>query len=218
MLVAGFGLSLQPLMRIALAAPPLLPERTRARIDAARADLAAALARAPWLPLAIVAVAVLRHAIFFSNVTIRNHYNLQTAGYDLGIENNLVWNAAHWNGPLFKTSVQMGGPVATHIGLHQTYISYLIGIPYRLVPRPETLLVLQSLLIGAAALPLYAYARRHLGAWTACLSRCSVSSTRPFTARTCTTFITCRSRRSSCGRRWRCWTRAAIAGRRSRSC
>ena len=167
-LVAGFGLSLQPLMRIALAAPPLLPERTRARIDAARADLAAALARAPWLPLAIVAVAVLRHAIFFSNITIRNHYNLQTAGYDLGIENNLVWNAAHWNGPLFKTSVQMGGPVATHIGLHQTYISYLIGIPYRLVPRPETLLVLQSLLIGAAALPLYAYARRHLGAWTAC--------------------------------------------------
>ena len=35
---------------------------------------------------------------------------MQTAGYDLGIENNLVWNAAHWNGPLFKTSVQMGGP------------------------------------------------------------------------------------------------------------
>ena len=99
---------------------------------------------------------MLRHAIFFSIITIRNHYNLQTAGYDLGIENNLVWNAAHWNGPLFKTSVQTSGPVGTHIGLHETYISYLIGIPYRLVPRPETLLVLQSLLIGAAALPLYA--------------------------------------------------------------
>ena len=100
----------------------------------------------------------------------------------------------------------MGGPVGTHIGLHQTYISYLIGIPYRLVPRPETLLVLQSLLIGAAALPLYAYARRHLGAWTACLVACSSSSTRRCTGRTCTTSTTCRSRRSSCGRRWRCWT------------
>jgi uncharacterized membrane protein len=167
-LASAFGLSLQPLMRVALASPPLLPESTRARIAAARADVATALATVPWLPTVIVAVAVLRHAIFFSNITIRNHFNLQTAGYDLGIENNLVWNAAHWNGPLFKTSVQMGGPVGTHIGLHQTYISYLIGIPYRLVPRPETLLVLQSLLIGAAALPLYAYARRHLGAWTAC--------------------------------------------------
>jgi hypothetical protein len=93
---------------------------------------------------------------------------LQTAGYDLGIENNLVWNAAHWNGPLFKTSVHAGGPLGSHIGLHETYISYLIGIPYRLLPRPETLLVLQSVLIGGAAIPLYAFARRHLGAWTAC--------------------------------------------------
>ena len=168
-LASAFGLALQALMRVALAAPPLLPAPLRARLDAARADVAATVARVPWLPAAVVAIAVLRHAIFFSNITIRNHFVMQTAGYDLGIENNLVWNAAHWNGPLFKTSVQMGGPVGTHIGLHQTYISYLIGIFYRLAPRPETMLVLQSLLIGAAALPLFAYARRHLGAWTACL-------------------------------------------------
>jgi uncharacterized membrane protein len=167
-LASAFGLSLQALMRVALAAPPLLPARTRAHIDALRADAAAALARLPWLPLAIVVLAVLRHAIFFSIVTIRNHYNLQTAGYDLGIENNLVWNAAHWNLPLFKTSV-IGDANATHLGYHETYISYLIALPYRLAPRPETLLVFQSILIGSAALPLYAFARRHLGAWTACL-------------------------------------------------
>jgi uncharacterized membrane protein len=167
-LASAFGLSLQALMRVALSAPPLLPAATRARIDAARADLAAALARLPWLPGAIVAIAVLRYAIFFSILTLRNHYTLQTAGYDLGIENNLVWNAAHFNMPLFKTSV-IGDASSTHLGYHQTYISYLIGLPYRLFPRPEFLLVLQSILIGAAALPLYAFARRHLGAWTACL-------------------------------------------------
>jgi uncharacterized membrane protein len=166
-LASAFGLSLQALMRVALAAPPLLPAPTRARIDALRADAAAALARLPWLPLAIVVLAVLRHAIFFSILTIRNHYNLQTAGYDLGIENNLVWNAAHWNLPLFKTSV-IGDASSTHLGYHETYISYLIALPYRLAPRPETLLVFQSILIGSAALPLYAFARRHLGAWTAC--------------------------------------------------
>src|SRR4029079_18655151 len=160
-LASAFGLALQALMRVALGAPPLLPAHLRARLDAARADVAASLARVPWLPAVIVALAVLRHAIFFSNITIRNHFVMQTAGYDLGIENNLVWNAAHWNGPLFKTSVQMGGPTGTHVGLHQTYISYLIGIPYRLLPRPETLLVLQSILIGGAAFPLFVYARRH---------------------------------------------------------
>ena len=168
-LAAAFGLSLQALMRVALAAPPVLPARLRARIDARRVEIAGWFARAPWLPTAIVVIAIVRYAIFFSNITIKNHFNLQTAGYDLGIENNLVWNAAHWNGPLFKTSVQMGGPTGTHVGLHQTYISYLIGIPYRLLPRPETLLVLQSILIGGAAFPLFVYARRHLGAWTACL-------------------------------------------------
>ena len=168
-LASVFGLSLQGLMRVALAAPPLLPPNRRTQIAAFRRDLGAALARVPWLPTAVVGIAVLRYAIYFSIVTIRNHYNLQTAGYDLGIENNLVWNAAHWNGPLFKTSIHADGPNGTHIGLHQTYISYLIGIPYRLFPRPEFLLALQSVLIGAAAIPLYAMARRHLGAWTACL-------------------------------------------------
>jgi uncharacterized membrane protein len=167
-LASVFGLSLQGLMRVALDAPPLLPPHRRARLDAARGEIAGWLARAPWLPTAIVALAVLRYAIYFSYITIRNHYNLQTAGYDLGVENNLVWNAAHWNGPLFKTS-PIGGPTSSHIGYHETYISYLIGIPYRLFPRPESLLVLQAILIGAAAIPLYAYARRHLGAWIACL-------------------------------------------------
>src|SRR5204863_1448914 len=102
-LASVFALSLQALTRVALAAPPLLPPHTRARLQAARADAAGWLARTPWLPVAIVALAVARYAVAFSIATIRNHYNLQTAGYDLGIENNLVWNAAHWNGPLFKT-------------------------------------------------------------------------------------------------------------------
>jgi len=168
-LASMFGVSLQGLMRVALAAPPVLPAGARARLAATRAELAALLARTPWLPAAIVALAVLRYGIFFSIITIRNHYNLQSAGYDLGVENNLVWNAAHWNGPLFKTSVHAGGPIGSHIGLHETYISYLIGIPYRLVPRPESLLVLQAFLIGGAAIPLFVFARRHLGAWTACL-------------------------------------------------
>jgi uncharacterized membrane protein len=89
-------------------------------------------------------------------------------GYDLGIENNLVWNASHFNRPLFKTSV-IGGPDSTHLGYHETYISYLIGLPYRLAPWPETMLALQAALIGGAALPLFAFARRHVGDWTACL-------------------------------------------------
>ncbi|HVV49625.1 MAG TPA: DUF2079 domain-containing protein, partial [Polyangia bacterium] len=123
---------------------------------------------ARWLPPSLVILGVLGYAIYFSIITILNHYRLQTYGYDLGIENNLVWNASHFNKPLFKTSV-IGGPTSTHLGYHETYISYLIGILYRVYPHPEFMLALQATLIGGAALPLFAFARRHLGDWTACL-------------------------------------------------
>jgi uncharacterized membrane protein len=167
-MVGAFVLALQALTRVALLTPPVLPASWRERIDAVRARVAARLNRLPWLPLALVGVAVIGYSAYFSVITIQNHFRLGTAGYDLGIENNLVWNAAHFNAPLFKTSV-IGGPQSTHIGYHQTYISYLIGLPYRLAPYPESLLALQATLIGGAALPLYAFARRHLGEWLACL-------------------------------------------------
>ena len=53
---------------------------------------------------------MLRYAVYFSIITIRNHYNLQTAGYDLGIENNLVWNAAHWNATAVQDVGDRDGP------------------------------------------------------------------------------------------------------------
>jgi uncharacterized membrane protein len=167
-MVGAFALVLQALTRVALETPPILPMAARLRLDAARTRVGDKLRAWPWLPTLLMALGVLGYGVYFSVITIQNHYKLGTSGYDLGIENNLVWNAAHWNAPLFKTSV-IGGPNSSHMGFHETYISYLIGIPYRLYPHPEFLLALQALLIGGAAWPLYMFARRHVGAWVACL-------------------------------------------------
>ena len=170
-MVGASLLILQSLVRISLATPPLFPESWRARAGArtsALVDRVRHLREVRWLPLALVLAGVAGYAVYFSLITIQNHFRLQTMGYDLGIENNLVWNAAHFNRPLFKTSV-IGGPESTHLGFHETYISYLIGILYRLYPRPQFMLAFQATLIGAAALPFFAFARRHLGDWTACL-------------------------------------------------
>jgi uncharacterized membrane protein len=167
-MLGAFVLALQGLTRVALGAPPLLPRRWRAGVGGRPRRIVARLSAETWLAGAMVIVAALGYAVYFSVITIQNHFRMQTMGFDLGIENNLVWNAAHWNRPWFKTSV-LGGPDSSHLGFHQTYISYLIGIPYRLAPRPETLLGLQAALIGGAALPFFAFARRHVGDWTACL-------------------------------------------------
>jgi uncharacterized membrane protein len=166
MLASLFALALPPLWKLSLTAPPLFDRWPRAAITRL-ATLTRRARESEWLPLTIVALAAVGYAVYFSVITIANHYRLGTAAFDLGLENNLVWNAVH-GGPLFKTS-PLGGPTATHRGYHQTYIAYLLGLPYLLVPRPETLLVIQAALMGGAAVPLYLLARRRLTAWVACL-------------------------------------------------
>ena len=115
---------------------------------------------APALPPVLLALGIVGYAIFFSYFTISAHYNLQSASFDLAIENNLVWNLVH-GGPLFKTT-PLGGPEGSHMGYHHTYLAFVLGLVYRFAPRPETLLVLQATLIAAAAWPLYLLARLRL--------------------------------------------------------
>ncbi|HMI88083.1 MAG TPA: DUF2079 domain-containing protein [Polyangiaceae bacterium] len=167
-LVAGFGLALQALMRISLSTPPIFGDAGRAFLHQRLEPLRRSITRWPPLPFALVLVASTAYAFYFSKLTIENHYLLGTSGHDLGIENNLIWNAVHFTGPLFKTSV-LAGPLSSHLGYHQTYIAYVLGIPYRIWPRPEMLLAIQATLIGATAIPLYLFARRHIGEWAACL-------------------------------------------------
>ena len=167
-LVSVFVLGLQGLLRVSFEAGPILPASLRTRLVLPVSRALARLGAVRWLPFAIVVLGWVGYTIYFSVITLQHHFRLETMGWDLGIENNLVWNAAHFNRPLFKTSI-IGGPESTHLGFHETYISYLMGIFYRLAPRPQTLLVYQAAVVGGAALPLYAFARRHVGDWTACL-------------------------------------------------
>jgi len=112
-----------------------------------------------------VFVGIVGYIVVFSIFTVRNHYRLATSDFDLAIENNLIWNAIHW-GPLFKSS-PLGGPDAVHTGFHQTFFAYLIGIPYRLYPHPQFLLIFQSVFIALAAAPLFVWARSKVGPWLA---------------------------------------------------
>jgi uncharacterized membrane protein len=125
----------------------------------------------PWLrrfaPLFIVFAGAATYAAYFSFHTLRNHYRVGTAALDLGLEDNLVWNATKW-GPLFKSS-PLGGPTVSHGGYHQTYFAYVLGIPYRLLPDPRTLLVIQATIAGLGAVPLYFLAKRRMPRASACV-------------------------------------------------
>jgi uncharacterized membrane protein len=169
-LAAIFGLGLQALARAAFRAPPLGIFGRWA--DRPRAALGRFFQRHRRLvagtPLALVLVGAAGYALFFGWATIVSHHAMRTASLDLGLEENLVWNALHWSRPFFKTS-PLGGPTASHFGYHATFISYLLAFIYAIAPRAETMLIVQAVMVGAAAIPLFLYARRHLGGWAACL-------------------------------------------------
>lgn len=155
----------QKLVQVALSTPPVF-----ARDAAARAgDDAAALRR--WLtrfaPFLIVLLAAATYASYFSYHTVVHHRNVLSSSLDLGLEENVIWNALH-HGSLFRTT-PYGGPNGNLLGEHAAYLSYAIAPLYGLHQSAETILILQSSLIGAAAIPLYLVARQYLGPWLSCL-------------------------------------------------
>jgi uncharacterized membrane protein len=163
LLVLGAGLYLERAVAASVEAG-VVPDESMVRLRAWGARLQAL----PFEPASVtVVLAASAYAIFFSVYTIRNHFRLETSAFDLGLENNLVWNAAH-GARLFKSS-PLGGPDAVHTGFHQTFFAYVIAPFYRILPRPETLLAIQSLLIGGAAWPLFRWAKLHVGPPTAAI-------------------------------------------------
>ncbi len=171
-LMAVFGLGLQRLTRLSLCTPPaarpILPRAFTTPLDRLRVfrtRLSAAIGRARWLPWLIVIAGAAGYAAHFAYHTVQTHYRMGTASLDLGLEDNLLWNLIH-GAKLFKSS-PLGGPDASHAGFHQTWFAYVIAPVYALFPRAETLLIIQSVMIAAAAIPLFLLARRRLGSGTA---------------------------------------------------
>ncbi len=90
--------------------------------------------------------------------SILRHYSLESHAYDLGIMENVFWRSVH--GDPFGSSIE---PAGNHLGVHTSYIYALFFPLYALLPYTETLLVLQALVLGLAAWPLFLCARDRLG-------------------------------------------------------
>jgi len=117
-------------------------------------------------PLVLVVLAASAYAVYFSVITIRAHWYGYTSTYDLGIEQNILWNTAHFSSPLFKVS-PLRGPTGGHFSLHATFIAFALVPIYALAERAETMLIIQAVLLGAGAIPLYLFSRHRIGAWPA---------------------------------------------------
>jgi uncharacterized membrane protein len=109
---------------------------------------------APWLPTLVASLLVACMFAFACHGSIRIHDKMLTSNFDFGLFENLFWNTLHG-----RHGFALERP---YFGEHAEYLLYVLLPVYALVPRSETLLVLQSAFIVGAGIPLYFLARRWL--------------------------------------------------------
>ncbi len=153
-----FCFVLERTLRISLeAVPERIWDKLRAQIDRVRARVPRLLRYAPF---ALVLAGALFYALFMSYMALRLHWRLETRAFDLGGYDNLFFNALSGHPFRCPANVMPTGDWSSLKGHAELSIYVLLPI-YALYPRAETLLVLQSTLIGLAAIPLYLTVARH---------------------------------------------------------
>ncbi len=107
-------------------------------------------------------VMIVTYTVVFSYFTIMRMYSLGANAWDLGNYNQALYTF-DFNGKLFVwTSDIIANPSGSLFGIHFSPIFFLLALPYFTYPRPETLLVIQSIAIAIGAVPMYWLARDHL--------------------------------------------------------
>ena len=122
------------------------------------------LRRRRWLLVTIIAA--LGYCGYMSTYTLFAHFRFQTYNFDLGQYDNVFWNALHGR-PLVCTPLS-GFSNWSSLSSHADFGVFALLPFYAIYPHAETLLVLQSCILGLGAIPLYLFAVRRLPPWSAC--------------------------------------------------
>jgi len=108
------------------------------------------------ISLVVVWALILVFVVTFSILSLRRHAALGSNGMDLGNVNQAVWNTAHGD---FLAFTNMA-PVRNRLALHVEPILLLfVPLYWAGLGGPKLLLVVQAIVVGLGALPLYCLAR-----------------------------------------------------------
>lgn len=93
----------------------------------------------------------LAYAVIFTYITLVKYMTFHDTWFDLGLNNEIFWLMTHGGYPAYIAS----GWGAVHSFPFQR-LSMLVLLPvYWVSPSPSTLLVMQAIMLGGAAIPLY---------------------------------------------------------------
>ena len=98
---------------------------------------------------------IIIYIVIMSTITINRHYTFRTAAYDLGIFVQSIWSTISKHGILYNTIEEFAVCTNTHFGVHFSPILLFLVPIYAIFPYVETLLIIQTIVIGISAYPLY---------------------------------------------------------------
>ncbi|MEA3337306.1 MAG: DUF2079 domain-containing protein [Chloroflexota bacterium] len=118
----------------------------------------------PAVARAVVWLLILTYSALFIWLSVTRHQSHHSQAYDLGNVNQAFWNTVRGR-PLFFTNwrgVELSLATDSRLAMHVEPIYFLIAPIYALWQKPETLLVLQTVILALGAWPVYWLARDHL--------------------------------------------------------
>ena len=104
----------------------------------------------------LLLIAILLYVTVFIYFTFQRHWHFNSAGFDLGIQDQVVWNTAH--GRWYQSSLE----VSNYLGDHFQPLMAVLALPYRIWPSAYVLLAFQTIVLALGAIPLYRLASRRL--------------------------------------------------------
>jgi uncharacterized membrane protein len=116
----------------------------------------------PALEPAAVAAIALTYFVVYSVLSVLRHVTYHSFGSDLGLFDQIFWNTTQ--GRFLESTMSLGLPRPhSYLGDHFSPV-YLLLLPvYAIFPRPETLVVIQTLFLALGVWPIYLLARLKLG-------------------------------------------------------
>jgi len=111
-----------------------------------------------WVVKGLFLGMVLLYVALFSTLTILKHEAFETTAFDLGNLDQAVWNTSH--GRILRLTNIEG--VDTRLAHHVEPILLPISLLYILYSGPQTLLILQTVVIALGAFPVFWLARERL--------------------------------------------------------
>ena len=129
---------------------PLPPFSTRSRVLEARPDSNIE----TWFLL----VLVVAYALLVTYLSYLRSVNFYTANWDLGINQQLLWTAAHGR-LLYETSDLSFYNAHSFLQVHSAYLAFALAPLYAAAATPLTLFGVQGAVFAASAVPVYLFAR-----------------------------------------------------------